>query len=224
MAKILLLEDDDRIAEILHRGLSEEGFLVHRKSDAAGAREVAGECDLLLADLMLPEGENGLDFSQWMRAKFPHVPIIMLTALGTTDDKVKGFDSGADDYLVKPFEMRELVARIKRLLERYKKNLDPVLRFADVNLHTHTKLVSRAGINIELTPREFELLEFMLRNPNRVISRQEIAENVWGVNFDTGTNFIDVYINYLRKKIDKPFGAKLIHTKPGMGFILRTDN
>jgi len=148
----------------------------------------------------------------------------MLTALGTTDDKVEGFNAGADDYLVKPFEMRELLVRIRALLKRNNKIANStgfILRFADLEMNLHTKIVKRAGIEIRLTPKEFNLLEYMLQNPNRVLSRTEIAEKVWDTHFDTGTNFIDVYVNYLRKKIDKNFEEKLIHTKSGMGFILK---
>jgi DNA-binding response OmpR family regulator len=150
----------------------------------------------------------------------------MLTALGTTDDKVEGFDAGADDYLVKPFEMRELLVRIRALLKRSNKtanNSGNILKYADLEMNLHTKIVKRSGQEISLTPKEFKLLEYMLQNPERVLSRVEIAEKVWNTHFDTGTNFIDVYINYLRKKIDREFDKKLIHTKSGMGFILKAE-
>ena len=151
----------------------------------------------------------------------------MLTALGTTDDKVVGFDAGADDYMVKPFDLRELHARIKSLLKRSHINSgkrgNVILRIADLEMNQHSKLISRAGKSIDLTPKEFKLLEYMMQNPDRVLSRSEIAEKVWNTHFDTGTNFIDVYINYLRKKIDKDFTNKLIHTKSGMGFIFKEE-
>lgn len=220
---ILIVEDDLRISDILSRGLSENGFAVTPADSAEMARELAQDesIALVITDIMLP-GEDGISFCQWLRDTRPNLPIIMLTALGTTDDKVEGFDAGADDYLVKPFEMRELLARVKRLLKRYKadKKLTSVLTFADVELNTQTKSVTRQGKEITLTPREYQLLEFMLRNQDRVISREDIAKNVWNLTFDTGTNFIDVYINYLRKKIDKPFSSSIIQTKPGMGFLL----
>ncbi|MCH8545967.1 MAG: response regulator transcription factor [Cryomorphaceae bacterium] len=221
--RILIVEDDTRISDILSRGLNENGYAVTPADSAEMAREFATDesIDLVVTDIMLP-GEDGISFCQWLRKTRPSLPIIMLTALGTTDDKVEGFDAGADDYLVKPFEMRELLARIKRLLKRYKadKKSTHILSFADVELNSQTKSVTRQGKEITLTPREYQLLEFMLRNKDRVISREEIARNVWNLTFDTGTNFIDVYINYLRKKIDKPFSSSIIQTKPGMGFML----
>ena len=152
------------------------------------------------------------------------MPIIMLTALGTTDDKVEGFDAGADDYLVKPFELRELYVRIRVLLKRLNNKANAqgfILKYADIELNLHTKIVKRNGKEIQLTPKELKLLEYMMQNTERVLSRVEIAEKVWETTFDTGTNFIDVYINYLRKKIDKGFETKLIHTKPGLGFIFK---
>jgi DNA-binding response OmpR family regulator len=149
----------------------------------------------------------------------------MLTALGTTDDKVDGFDAGADDYMVKPFEMRELNARIHALLKRSESlPKGDILKFADLVLNRLTKIVKRGDIELNLTPKEFNLLEYMMLNNNRVLSKSEIAEKVWDTTFDTGTNFIDVYISYLRKKVDKEFNRKLIHTKPGMGFILKEEH
>ena len=154
------------------------------------------------------------------------MPIIMLTALGTTDDKIEGFDAGADDYLVKPFEMRELVVRIRTLLKRYKNTVVGqgfMLNYKGLEMNLHTKTVKRNATDINLTPKEFKLLEYMLQNTERVLSRTEIADKVWDTHFDTGTNFIDVYINYLRKKVDRDFSSKLIHTKSGMGFILKLE-
>lgn len=166
-----------------------------------------------------------MDVSKAIRKKDNHIPIIMLTALGATDDKVEGFDAGADDYLVKPFDFRELYARMKTLLKRSGKNSEftdkTILSYADLQIDTQLKKVSRAGIVLNMTPKEYTLLEYLIKNPERVLSREEIAREVWGVNFDTGTNFIDVYINYIRKKVDKPFEDKLIHTRPGMGFLLQ---
>ena len=147
----------------------------------------------------------------------------MLTALGSTDDKVHGFDSGADDYLVKPFEFIELLARIKALAKRSSGNNESseILRFADVEMNLSTKSAKRSGKKVELTAKEFALLEYFMRNRKRVISRQELAEKIWDINFDTGTNVIDVYVNFLRKKIDKDFPTRLIHTQIGFGYILK---
>jgi len=179
--------------------------------------------DLVITDIMLP-GMNGIELSRIIKQKNPDLPIIMLTALGTIDEKIEGFDAGADDYMVKPFEIRELYARIKAVLLRKssspKKNESlNIIKYQNLTINANTNRVFRNEKEINLTPKEFKLLIFLMRNAERVLSREEIAENVWGNHFDTGTNYIDVYIAYLRKKIDKDFDRKLIHTKPGMGFI-----
>ncbi len=224
--KILVIEDDQRVSELIKRGLEEQEFEVDLAYDGLSGRKLAfqNEYDLIITDIVLPK-IDGLEISKELRRLKYEIPIIMLTALGTTDDKVEGFDSGADDYLVKPFEMRELIVRIRALLKRKIKSGMSASRltYADLVMDVNTKSVERAGTEIPLTPKEFKLLEFMLSNPERVLSRVEIADKVWDTHFDTGTNFIDVYINYLRKKIDRDFGNKLIHTKSGMGFILRTE-
>ncbi len=225
--KILIIEDNLRVSELIQRGLEEQGFKTDRAYDGLSGKKLALQknYDLIITDIILPK-IDGLDLCKEIRETKPDTPIIMLTALGTTDDKVEGFDAGADDYLVKPFEMRELVARIRALLNRYSKaakNTGNILKYADLEMNLHTKIVKRNGVEIDLTPKEFNLLVFMLQNPERVLSRTEIAEKVWDTHFDTGTNFIDVYINYLRKKIDKQFGSRLIHTKSGMGFILKAE-
>ncbi|MGN0019568.1 MAG: response regulator transcription factor [Sphingobacterium hotanense] len=225
--KILVIEDDLRVAELIQRGLSEQGFSVTLAYDGLSGKKLAFQhpFDLIITDIILPK-IDGLDLSKQIRERMPEVPIIMLTALGTTDDKVEGFDAGADDYLVKPFEMRELIVRIRVLLKRKSKQSKAagfVIHYADIEMNLHTKIVKRNQQEINLTPKEFNLLAFLLQNPERVISRTEIAEKVWDTHFDTGTNFIDVYINYLRKKIDKNFDKKLIHTKSGMGFILKEE-
>ena len=170
-------------------------------------------------------GPDGIDLCSEIRQKDPDIPIIMLTALGTTNDKVEGFDAGADDYLVKPFEMRELLARINALLKRNRRDRTAgnILSYADLEMNLDTRSVKRGEYEINLTPKEFKLLEYLMQNPERVLSRTEIAEKVWDTRFDTGTNFIDVYINYLRKKIDHMPSGKLIHTRTGMGFILKRD-
>lgn len=225
---LLIIEDDLRVAELLQRGLAENGFTTTLAYDGISGKKLAlqNDYDLIITDIILPK-MDGIDLCKLIRQAKPNMPIIMLTALGTTDDKVEGFDAGADDYLVKPFEMRELIVRIRALLNRRDTNSNAsgfILNYADLEMNLHSKMVKRNGQDVNLTPKEFKLLEYMLQNPERVLSRTEIAEKVWDTHFDTGTNFIDVYINYLRKKIDRQFDRKLIHTKPGMGFVLKQDD
>ena len=225
---ILIIEDDLRVAELLKRGLEEHGFTPTLAYDGLSGKKLAfqNEYDLIITDIILPK-MDGIDLCKLIRQAKPNTPIIMLTALGTTDDKIEGFDAGADDYLVKPFEMRELIARIRALLNRRadrNTNSSFILHYDNLEMNLHSKMVKRDNQDINLTPKEFKLLEFMLQNPERVLSRTEIAEKVWDTHFDTGTNFIDVYINYLRKKIDKQFDHKLIHTKSGMGFVLKRED
>jgi len=225
--QILIIEDDQRVAELINRGLTEEGFETTVAFDGLSGLKLIlhNDYDLIITDIILPK-MDGLDLSREIRSIKPQIPIIMLTALGTTDDKIEGFDAGADDYMVKPFEIRELLARIRVLLKRYNgitANSSFILKFYDLEMNLNLKIVKRNNIEINLTPKEFKLLEYMLRNSERVLSRNEISEKVWDTHFDTGTNFIDVYINYLRKKIDKDFDKKLIHTKSGMGFILKVE-
>jgi len=223
---ILIIEDDTRVAELIQRGLAENGFKSSVAYDGLMGKKLAlqNNYNLIITDIILPK-IDGLVLCKQIKQAKPDIPIIMLTALGTTDDKIEGFDAGADDYLVKPFEMRELLVRIRVLMKRNSKanNMGFILHFADLEMNLNTKMVKRSGQEIDLTPKEFKLLEYMLKNPERVLSRVEIAEKVWDTHFDTGTNFIDVYINYLRKKIDKNFSQKLIHTKSGMGFILKAE-
>ena len=225
MQQILLIEDEQRIAELIKRGLQEQGFVITVAYDGLMGKKLAtaNNYDLVITDIILPN-INGIELCKLIKSIRPDMPVIMLTALGTTDDKVEGFDAGADDYLVKPFELRELYVRIRVLLKRLhnKSNAQGfILKYADIEYNLHTKIVKRNGKEIQLTPKELKLLEYMMQNTERVLSRVEIAEKVWETTFDTGTNFIDVYINYLRKKIDKGFETKLIHTKPGLGFIFK---
>ncbi|MBB6237495.1 DNA-binding response OmpR family regulator [Pedobacter sp. AK013] len=224
--QILVIEDELRVAEMIQKGLTELGFQVTLAYDGEMGKKLAlfKPFDLILLDLVLPK-INGIDLCNEIRRNLPHIPIIMLTALGTTDDKIEGFDAGANDYLVKPFDFRELHARIRALINRtkglnngFKQGF--ILRFADLEMNLETKIVKRNQEQVNLTPKEFRLLEYMMSNSERVLSRTEIAEKVWDT-FDSGTNFIDVYINYLRKKIDKGHAVKLIHTKSGMGFIFK---
>lgn len=224
---ILIVEDEQRIADLIKRGLEEQGFIITVAYDGEMGKKLAlsNDYDIIITDIILPK-INGIDLCKEIRLQKPSIPIIMLTALGTTDDKVEGFDAGADDYLVKPFDLRELHVRIRSLLKRNNGNANMhtfILKYADLELNLNTKIVKRNNKEISLTPKELKLLAYMMQHTERVLSRSEIAENVWATTFDTGTNFIDVYINYLRKKIDKDFEIKLIHTKPGLGFIFKKD-
>lgn len=223
MNNILIVEDEKRVADLLKAGLEEAGFNVMVAYDGSMGLRLfrSNSFDLIISDIVLP-GLDGFGLCREVRAADKNIPILMLTALGTTDDKLDGFDSGADDYMVKPFDFRELLARIKVLMRRSvaeEKRSGP-LTYADIVIDVDRHNVTRGGVDIRLTPKEFNLLAFMVRNAEKVITRIDIAEKVWNTHFDTGTNFIDVYINYLRKKIDRDFDTKLIHTKPGVGFIL----
>ncbi|MFZ4863357.1 response regulator transcription factor [Sphingobacterium sp. Mn56C] len=221
--KILVVEDNEKVSSAIKKGLESQGYRVDVSADAEQAFKAIQllDYDLLLVDVMLPR-MRGTEFSKRSKALFPKLPIMMLTALGQIDEKLAGFDSGADDYMVKPFDFRELYARVAALLNRRKEqslDLDS-LQYSDLRMDLRSKTVFRADMAIQLTPKEFDLLAFFIRHAETLLSRDEIARNVWGKNFDTGTNYIDVYINYLRKKIDKDFDKKLIHTKSGHGFIL----
>lgn len=225
MDHILIIEDDERVSELIARGLKEKKYetTIAYTGELGKSLALANQYDLIIIDIILP-GIDGLKLCSQLRELNAEIPIIMLTALGTTDNKVNGFDAGANDYLVKPFDFRELYARIKALLKRTQKSnslSSKILKIADLELNLKTKMVYRASEEIQLTPKEFKLLEYLLLNQGRVISRDEIAKEVWDTEFDTRTNFIDVYINYLRKKIDKGFDQKLIHTRSGMGFIIK---
>lgn len=224
MQSILIVEDEKRVADLLKAGLEENGYSVMVAYDGEMGLRLfrSNEFHLVISDIVLP-GLDGFGLCKEIRKINPDVPVLMLTALGSTDDKLDGFDAGADDYMLKPFDFRELNARIRVLLKRY--SLPQTVRpdsvsYSDISINLNTCEVTRNGVQIKLSPKEYNLLVYMVENPERVISRMEIAEKVWNTHFDTGTNFIDVYINYLRKKIDKDFDNKLIHTKPGMGFIL----
>ncbi|HAU54519.1 MULTISPECIES: response regulator transcription factor [Sphingobacterium] len=225
MVKIMVVEDNERVASSVKKGLASQGYLVNVFGDAESAIKEAKsvDYDLLLIDIMLPR-MNGIELSKQMRAAYPRIPIIMLTALGSIDEKISGFDAGADDYMVKPFEIRELFARIAVLLKRHREiseeEIQGMLTYDRISIDLRSKQVHSQGQPIKLTPKEFDLLHFFLKHRETMLSKDEIARNVWSKNFDTGTNYIDVYINYLRKKIDRDFSPKLIHTKSGHGFIL----
>lgn len=226
MPRIGLAEDDLKISGLIKAGLEEHGFAVTTFTNGKTAllEFIRDPFDLIILDIMLPD-LSGTEICRSLRARNSEMPILMLTALGTLDDKVGGFNSGADDYLVKPFHFRELLVRIEALLRRTRpaeKEQDTILSFEDLKMNTLSKEVQRAGTPIVLTAREFSLLEVFLRHPNQLLSRQYIAEQAWDVNFDTGTNVVDVYVNFLRNKVEKGFGQKLIHTRINMGYILKT--
>jgi len=223
--KVLIIEDNVRVSALLKRGLESQGYQIYISEDAEDALVMIDKMvfELVITDIMLPN-MNGIELSKLIKQKNPELPIIMLTALGTIDEKIEGFDAGADDYMVKPFEIRELYARIKAILLRksssaQKSELSDHIDYKDLSVDKNTNRVFRNEKEISLTPKEFKLLVFLMSNAERILTRDEIAGNVWGNHFDTGTNYIDVYIAYLRKKIDKDFDQKLIHTKPGVGFI-----
>ena len=231
MCTILIIEDDQRLASLLQTGIEEAGHHVLLAYDAEMALRLLKseneQINLVISDIILP-GMNGLELCKCIRPEQPQIPILMLTALGTTDDKLEGFDAGADDYMTKPFDFRELLARIGVLLRRgsstKQQPMANNLKYADIVIDLDKHECTRGGVVIHLTPKEFALLQYLLENAERVVSRSDIQDTVWHTHFDTGTNFIDVYINYLRRKIDKDFPVKLIHTKPGIGFILSTFN
>lgn len=224
MQSILVVEDDKRVADLLKAGLEENGYQATVAYDGVMALRLfrANRFQLVISDIVLPR-MDGLELCREIRKIHAGVPILMLTALGTTDDKLDGFDAGADDYMVKPFDFRELSARIRALLKRQQETTvapRESLGCADLKIDLIRKEVQRGEVQLRLSPKEYKLLVYLVENAGRVISRTEIAEKVWETHFDTGTNFIDVYINYLRKKVDRDFEVKLIHTRPGMGFIL----
>ena len=221
---ILIVEDEPKVASFIKRGLEESGYIAEVAFDGAIGSKLAEvrTYDLIILDVNLPH-KNGIELCEEIRQKNQKVPILMLTALGTTEDKLVGFEAGADDYLVKPFEFRELLARVRSLLKRNREaeTNQRKLVFIDLEMNLDTYEVIRGGKKIEMTQKEFALLEYLLKNKNRVLTRVDIAEKVWGISFDTGTNVIDVYVNFLRKKIDKDFSPKFIHTQTGIGYILK---
>ena len=220
--RVLLIEDERKVASFIQRGLEAERYCVDVEYDgeAGFLRLCDGKYDLVILDVMLPK-QDGLTVLRNIRERQFNVPVLLLTARDTTADKVAGLDQGADDYLTKPFAFEELLARVRALLRRGAPAAVPLLSIADLRLDPATHQVTRAGKRLELTAKEFALLEFFLRRPGRVLSRALIAQHVWGVDFDTFTNVIDVYVNYLRRKIDSEFEPKLLHTVRGAGYMLK---
>ncbi len=224
--KILLVEDEPKLASFVKKGLEEQSCEVDVAFDGQTGRTMAlsNHYDVIVMDVNLPV-MNGYEVVKILRQEQNRTPVLMLTAMGSMDDKLTGFESGADDYLVKPFEFRELMARLRALAKRGLETGTQanVIRLADLELDLNEKVARRGTKRIDLTAKEFGLLEFLMRNRGRVVSRIDIAEKVWDIHFDTGTNVIDVYVNFLRKKIDKDFPKKLIHTVIGMGYILKEE-
>ena len=220
--RLLVVEDEQKVASFIQQGLSEEGHAVDVAHDGETGLAMAldGVHDLIILDLSLPK-KDGLEVLRAVRQARLKTPILLLTVRANIEDKVLGLDAGADDYLTKPFAFEELVARVRALLRRQADAAPPVLQIADVVLDPARRTVTRAGETIDLTPREFTLLDYFMRNPGRVLTRTMIAEHVWDYNFDTTTNVIDVYINYLRKKIDANREPKLIRTVRGVGYVLQ---
>ena len=225
---ILVIEDEVKFATLIKSGLEQHGHSVDLAYDGYLAENIVNQkdYDVILLDVVIPL-VNGIDLCAKIKQRKPGIPVLMLTALGTTSDKARGFDAGADDYLVKPFEFEELLMRIRALTKPNSLTGNAatkgVLRVGDLKLDLHRKVAERAGRKINLTAKEFELLEFLMRNEGRVVSRPEIAEHVWEVTFDTGTNIVEVYINLLRRKVDRDFDQKLIHTRVGLGYIMSVD-
>ncbi len=224
--QILVIEDEVKVAAFIKKGLSELGHSVDialtGPEGLLKARDNAYE--LIVLDIILP-GMQGIEVCKRIRTFNNKIPILMLTALGTTEDKVRGLEGGADDYLVKPFHFNEFLARIQALSRRRGAIIgEMTIRAGDLELNTGTKTASRGGRQLALTAKEYALLELFVNNRNKVLSRSFIAEAVWGINYDTGTNVIDVYVNYLRNKIDKGFSTRLVHTVVGLGYILKSDD
>jgi two-component system, OmpR family, copper resistance phosphate regulon response regulator CusR len=223
--KILLVEDEQKIADTLKLGLTENGYEVDVAYDGNIGLKLysTNNYSLIVLDINLP-GINGYEICKIIRAENSQIPVIMLTALSSLNDKIEGYDAGADDYIIKPFEFRELLMKIRVLLKRTMNQSIPtgnVLKAGDLEMNLDSKEVKRENKVINLTAKEFQLLEYLMRNKNRVVSRADIAVNVWDIDFDTNTNVIDVYINYVRNKVDKQFDQKLIQTQVGMGYILK---
>lgn len=223
--RILVVEDQLKMANFIKRGLNEVGYAVDVAENGIVAENfmAQGEYDLVILDVMLPE-QNGIDTARHLRRDGYEGPILMLTALATTKDKVTGLDAGADDYLTKPYSFDELLARVRALLRRKSSSQaggNSVLQYADLEVDLVQRKVRRSGQEISLTAKEYSLLEYLMRNAERPLGRVSIAEHVWDIHFDSESNVIDVYINMLRKKVDAPFGKKLIHTVVGVGYVFK---
>ena len=220
--RLLVIEDEQKVANFIRQGLEEEGYAVDHAADGASGLQsgLQGLHDVIVLDVMLPK-LDGLSVLQQLRQANVATPVLLLTVRATIEDKVLGLDAGADDYLTKPFAFEEFVARVRALLRRRAETALPILQVGDLALDPARRVVSRGGRKIDLTPREFALLDYFMRNPDRVLTRTMIANRVWDYTFDTTTNVIDVYVNYLRKKIDSGHDSKLIHTVRGVGYVMK---
>jgi two-component system, OmpR family, copper resistance phosphate regulon response regulator CusR len=223
---ILIVEDEEKVATFIKKGLQTQSFIAEIAGTGKEALQLLQDniYDLVILDIGLPD-MSGLEICKTIRETNGQLPILMLTALGSVSDKLSGFEVGTDDYLVKPFDFMELLVRVKALLKRSldrpSAEVENMIQVADLQLDLKEKVARRNDAVISLTAKEFNLLEYLMRNKGRVVSKIDIAEKVWDINFDTGTNFIEVYVNYLRKKIDKESSNKLIHTIVGMGYMLK---
>jgi heavy metal response regulator len=217
--RVLVVEDERKIADFIRKGLCEDGYAVDVAYDGDEALDwvAVAEFDMIVLDVMLPV-RDGMEVCRLLRQRGVHIPILMLTARDTVEDRVQGLDSGADDYLVKPFAFAELLARLRALSRRERSVLGTCLQVGDLVLDSATREVSRQGMPMPLTSKEYALLEYLVRHPNQVLTRTMIAEHVWNYDFDNATNVIDVHIRNLRRKIDDPFPTKLIHTVRGAGY------
>jgi heavy metal response regulator len=222
--RILVIEDEKKVASFIKKGLEEEHYAVDITHDGETGLYMSeiNEYDLIVLDLMIPK-IDGLEVLKRIRGRKNNVAVLVLTAKNSVEDIVRGLDSGCDDYLTKPFEFIEFLARIRALLRREKGDKEPLLNVEDLTLSLVTHKVMRKGKEIDLTSKEYSLLEYFMRNPNKVLTRTMISEHVWDYHFDSLTNVIDVYVNYLRKKIDKDFEPKLIHTIRGVGYIMKRE-
>lgn len=224
MTQILLVEDEVKTAHALKQGLEENGYLIDIAYNGAEAYSLllANSYQMIISDVIMP-GVNGFELIKKAKLHNPNLPVLLLTALDSTDNTLLGFEAGADDYLTKPFDFRELLARVKALLKRVEApiNEPQILRFADLEMNLKTREVNRKGKPIELTSQEFKLLEYFMKRPYTVVSRAELARDIWQIEFESNTNVVEVYISYLRSKIDKPFESRLLHNKHGIGYILK---
>lgn len=225
--KVLIIEDEVQVSSFIKQGLEEKAFEVEVAYDGDIGERLAlqRDYDVVVLDIVIP-GINGFDLCKILKTEKPQVPVLMLTTLATTADKVAGFEAGADDYLLKPFEFEELMARLRALGRRHTLAMSPsanMLRLEDLRLDLEKKLAFRGDKSIKLSAKEFSLLEYFMRNPGKAISRAELAEKIWDIKFETGTNVVEVYINMLRNKIDRDFTPKLLHTRIGLGYVLSSE-